>query len=86
MESMGEPLCERTAHETDYGPVIQIDGELVLDKPALDHLQTRKQARARKSRRAHAKAGARATRIPWSARAAPTPARARKPACARHRL
>jgi hypothetical protein len=63
---MGEPLCERTAHETDYGPVIQIDGELVLDNPALDHLQARKQARARKS-------GARATRIPWSARAAPTP-------------
>ena len=52
MESMGEPLCERTAHETDYGPVIQIDGELVLDNPALDHLQARKQARARKSRRA----------------------------------
>ena len=38
MEAMGEELCVRTAHETDFGPVVQIDGELVLDNPALDHL------------------------------------------------
>jgi hypothetical protein len=38
MEGMGEELCVQTAHETPYGPVIQIDGELVLENTALDHL------------------------------------------------
>ena len=31
------PACVATAHQTPFGPVIQSDGELVLDNPLLAH-------------------------------------------------